>query len=163
MFAKAADDVTVRICGVDMAKKKKSGNRSAEWAEAKRRCRLSEEEVRIAKELGFSPQSLIKNIPSASPPWKASVRNWLHGLYEKRMRAAKKRSRQENADTRQEGLAEPEESRDAYEECFEGGDDAFDFPSKPTDRDVRQANQSMRLQQRRRDAAYSRWKLCRRT
>jgi hypothetical protein len=36
------------------------------WAEAQRRCGLSDEEVRMAKELGFKPKSLIKNIPSPS-------------------------------------------------------------------------------------------------
>ena len=30
------------------------------WAEAQRRCQLSDEEVRMAKELGFQPKSLIK-------------------------------------------------------------------------------------------------------
>ena len=92
-----------------MAKKKKSGNRKAEWAEAKRRCRLSEEELRMAKELGFAPRSLIKNIPSPSQPWKASVRDWVRGLYEKKMlKAAKKRSRREKANLQKKEPAEPE-------------------------------------------------------
>ena len=34
------------------------------WAEAQRRCRLSGEAVRMAKELGIGPRSLIKNIPA---------------------------------------------------------------------------------------------------
>ncbi|MGM0845079.1 MAG: hypothetical protein ACQEUT_08890 [Bacillota bacterium] len=43
-----------------MAKK-----RSAEaWAEAKKRCRLNEADIRMAKELGMTPKGLIKNIPS---------------------------------------------------------------------------------------------------
>ena len=46
-----------------------------EWAEAKRRCRLNQEDIRIAKELGLRPHSLIKNIPSKSEPWKASVKD----------------------------------------------------------------------------------------
>ena len=92
-----------------MTKKKKSSNRKADWAEAKRRCRLSEEELRMAKELGFAPRSLIKNIPSPSQPWKSSVRDWVRGLYEKKMlKAAKKRSRREKANLQKEELAEPE-------------------------------------------------------
>ena len=92
-----------------MAKKKKSSNRKADWAEAKRRCRLSEEELRMAKELGFAPRSLIKNIPSPSQPWKSSVRDWVRGLYEKKMlKAAKKRFRREKANLPKEEPAEPE-------------------------------------------------------
>lgn len=34
------------------------------WAEAKKKCRLGEEEIRMAKEMGLNPKSLIKNIPS---------------------------------------------------------------------------------------------------
>ncbi|UCE48303.1 MAG: hypothetical protein JSW47_22225 [Phycisphaerales bacterium] len=34
------------------------------WAEAKRRCCLNAEDVRMAKEMGLNPRSLIKNIPS---------------------------------------------------------------------------------------------------
>jgi hypothetical protein len=35
-----------------------------QWAKAQRRCRLSDEALRMAKELGLNPTSLIKNIPS---------------------------------------------------------------------------------------------------
>lgn len=52
---------------------KKPGKDSEEWLEAKRRCRLSDEEIRMARELGLKPRSLIKNIPAKSQPWKAPV------------------------------------------------------------------------------------------
>jgi hypothetical protein len=55
------------------------------WREAKRRCRLNEEEARMAKELGFQPKSLMKNIPSPSQPWKAPVNEWVRSLYEKKI------------------------------------------------------------------------------
>ena len=38
----------------------------------------------MAKELGLSPQSLRKNRPSPSQPWKQPVKDWIHELYEKR-------------------------------------------------------------------------------
>lgn len=38
----------------------------------------------MARELGFSPRNLIKNIPSKSEPWKAPVEDWVRNLYEKR-------------------------------------------------------------------------------
>jgi hypothetical protein len=55
------------------------------WREAKRRCDLTEEEVRMAKELGFQPKSLIKNIPSPSQNWKAPVNEWVRSLYQVRI------------------------------------------------------------------------------
>jgi uncharacterized protein len=63
---------------------KKSRKQLDEWQEAKRRCGLSDEDVRMAKELGFRPRSLLKNLPSKSQPWKAPVREWIRDLYAKR-------------------------------------------------------------------------------
>jgi hypothetical protein len=63
---------------------KKAGKNGDEWLEAKRRCRLTDEEVRMAKELGFKPHSLIKNIPAKSQPWKAPVGEWIRDLHAKR-------------------------------------------------------------------------------
>ncbi len=54
------------------------------WAEAKRRCRLSNEDVRMARELGFKPRSLIKNISAKSQPWKLPVRRWVQQLHAER-------------------------------------------------------------------------------
>jgi hypothetical protein len=62
------------------------------WEEARRRCRLSDEEVRMAKELGFKPKSLIKNIPSPSQQWKAPVSDWVRALYEKKIGPRKQAS-----------------------------------------------------------------------
>jgi hypothetical protein len=59
------------------------------WEEAQRRCRLSDEEVRMAKELGFQPKSLIKNIPSLSQKWKAPVSDWVRALHEKKIGSRK--------------------------------------------------------------------------
>ena len=53
------------------------------WAEAARRCRLSSAEVRMAKELGFKPRTLLKNIPNKAE-WKAPVTEWVRDLYAKR-------------------------------------------------------------------------------
>ena len=74
-------------------KKKKSGRgkRQADWAQAKRLCRLSQQDVEMAKELGFSPRALIKNIPSRSQPWKAPVKYWIRELYEKKKEKARNR------------------------------------------------------------------------
>ena len=63
-------------------KKKKA--HSPQWAHAKKVCRLNMEDIRMAKELGLSPKSLMKNVPDSSQQWKAPVRDWIRDLYEKR-------------------------------------------------------------------------------
>ena len=54
------------------------------WKEARRRCRLNDEDIGMAKKLGFQPKSLIKNIPAPSQRWKAPVKQWVRSLYEEK-------------------------------------------------------------------------------
>ena len=63
--------------------------KEAEWNEAKRRCRLTDEEVRMAKDLGFQPRSLIKSIPSRSQGWKAPVNEWVRSLHQEKFGSRK--------------------------------------------------------------------------
>lgn len=63
---------------------KKRHKQPGDWQEAQRRCGLSAEEVKMAKELGLQPRSLIKNILSKSQPWKAPVRVWIRELHARR-------------------------------------------------------------------------------
>ena len=72
-----------------MANRKQKNN---EWKEAKKRCRLNEEEITMAKELGIGPRSLIKNIPSPSQRWKLPVKLWIRELHEKKFGRRKVRS-----------------------------------------------------------------------
>jgi hypothetical protein len=68
-----------------MANSKQSQSKRGHlWAEAKRHCRLTREDVRIAKESGLDPRSLIKNNPSQSQQWKLPVKQWSRELCEKR-------------------------------------------------------------------------------
>ena len=73
------------------------------WAEAARRCRLSPTDIRMAKELGFKPRSLLKNVPSPQQPWKAPVAEWVRELYAKRQRRSEQRRRRRE----QEATVEP--------------------------------------------------------
>ena len=69
-----------------MVKSKRQGsNKDRQWVEAKRRCRLSREDIRTARELGLNPRSLIKNIPSPTQQWKLPVKQWIHELYEEKI------------------------------------------------------------------------------
>ncbi len=68
------------------------------WKEAKVRCRLNEEDIRMAKEMGLNPKSLIKNIPSKQQQWKLPVKEWLRDMWEDRQeKADKKRLRKQAA------------------------------------------------------------------
>ena len=70
----------------------------AMWAEAKKKCRLNDADIALAKRPGLNPRSLIKNIPSKSEPWKAPVKDWLHEMDEKRQKkAAQKQRRKEKS------------------------------------------------------------------
>ena len=62
------------------------------WAEAQRRCRLSDEAVRMAKELGIGPRGLIKNIPARTQQWKSPVEDWVRDLYDQRQRKAARKN-----------------------------------------------------------------------
>ena len=59
--------------------------------DAKKKCRLTDDDIARAKRLGLNPRSLIKNIPSKSEPWKAPVSEWLREMEEKRDRKAARR------------------------------------------------------------------------
>lgn len=75
---------------------KANPNRDAEWKEAKVLCRLNEETVKMAKEMGLNPRSLIKNIPNKTQLWKAPVHVWIREMYEERQeKAMKKNARKE--------------------------------------------------------------------
>ena len=62
------------------------------WAEAKKKCRLNEEDILMAKEMGLNPKSLIKNIPSPREQWKQPVKIWIREMYEERHRKKKNRT-----------------------------------------------------------------------
>ena len=84
--------------------KKKSADRDTRWVEAKRKCRLNAETIRLAKDLGLNPRTLIKNIPAKTQPWKAPVHVWIRQMYAKRQaKAARKRTRAVKIDVGTEG------------------------------------------------------------
>lgn len=75
-----------------------NNKKDVEWAEAKKKCRLNEATVKMAKEMGLNPKSLIKNIPNKSEQWKAPVSVWIQEMYQKRQeKALKKKARKEKS------------------------------------------------------------------
>jgi len=75
---------SVGDCKMPKKNKQPQNKKDKLWAEAKRRCRLNPEDVRMAKEMGLNPRSLIKNIPSKTEPWKLPVKDWIREMYQKR-------------------------------------------------------------------------------
>ena len=67
------------------------------WDEAKKKCRIGDEEIRMAKEMGLNPKSLIKNIPNKSEMWKAPVRDWIHDMYDKSQRKSRQKAKRKAA------------------------------------------------------------------
>jgi len=81
-----------------------NNKKQTEWAEAKKKCRLNEETVRMAKEMGLNPRSLIKNIPSKTQKWKAPVHVWIREMYQKRQeKAMRKKTLRKNMQIHTEG------------------------------------------------------------
>ncbi len=68
------------------------------WQEAKKKCKLNNEDIKIAKELGLNPKSLIKNIPSKSEQWKAPVSVWIREILEERQRKSLLKQKQKESD-----------------------------------------------------------------
>jgi hypothetical protein len=56
----------------------------SQWVKAKQVCRLNVEDIQMAKELGLSPKTLMKNPPSPSQQWKLPVKLWIRELHAKR-------------------------------------------------------------------------------
>jgi len=57
--------------------------REDEWKEVKKKCKVGDETIRMAKELGINPRTMIKNIPNKAEKWKAPVDVWIRDMYEK--------------------------------------------------------------------------------
>ncbi len=55
-----------------------------DWKVAKKRCQLNQNDIQMAKELGMTPKSLMKNIPSKNQQWKLPVKDWIRELYEEK-------------------------------------------------------------------------------
>src|ERR1044072_2600601 len=58
--------------------------RKQDWAEAKKLCRLNQNDIEMAKRLGFHPRSLIRLRPDPKQKWKLPVKYWIHELHFKK-------------------------------------------------------------------------------
>jgi len=115
--------------------------REEDWAAAKRQCRLSAEEVRMARHLGLNPRKLAKHIPSPAQRWKLPVGEWVRELYRKSHGTPASKPRPPE---------HPQEPDFAFEDTFETfEDDASWLDPDPTREEIEDED---RFRLRRREA-----------
>jgi hypothetical protein len=51
------------------------------WGQAKKLCRLNQNDVAMAKSLGFQPDGLIRSRPDPKQKWKLPVKHWIRDLH----------------------------------------------------------------------------------
>jgi hypothetical protein len=51
------------------------------WPEAKKLCRLNQNDLEMAKKLGFRPDALVRARPDPKQKWKLPVKEWVRELY----------------------------------------------------------------------------------
>ena len=54
------------------------------WGEAKKLCRLNQDDIAMAQALGFHPDALVRARPDPKQKWKLPVKEWIHELHFKR-------------------------------------------------------------------------------
>jgi hypothetical protein len=59
------------------------------WVEAKKRHRLTDVQVQMARELGMNPKKLVKIDNHKQEPWKAPLPQFIAQLYVKRFKREK--------------------------------------------------------------------------
>jgi hypothetical protein len=66
--------------------KQKVSQKLIPWLEAKKRHRLTDEQVQMARELGMNPKKLGKLDNHKQEPWKVPLPRFIEGLYLKRFK-----------------------------------------------------------------------------
>jgi hypothetical protein len=66
--------------------KKKIPQKLLPWVEAKRRHRLTDAQVQMARELGMNPRKLGKLDNHKQEPWKLPLPQFIEKLYQKRFK-----------------------------------------------------------------------------
>jgi hypothetical protein len=54
------------------------------WPAAKKLCRLNQNDIEMARRLGFRPDTLIRAIPDPKQKWKLPVKSWIRDLHRER-------------------------------------------------------------------------------
>ena len=113
----------------------------------------------MAKELGFQPKSLMKNIPSPSQQWKEPVNQWVRTLYEKKIGRRKRACRVPDTPATPNQViefrdpeypwADRQEIPELVLDCESGDHDFFENSFEPpSDDDIEEENILMLRRQR---------------
>ena len=70
----------------EMANKKKIPDKLKNWVDARKRFRLSHEQIQMARELGMNPKKFGKLANHKQESWKAPLPDFIESLYYKRFR-----------------------------------------------------------------------------
>ena len=62
----------------------KNAKKAEGWPEAKKLCRLNQNDIEMAKRLGMSPKTLLRSRPSPQQRWKLPVKDWIQELHFKK-------------------------------------------------------------------------------
>jgi len=68
-----------------------NANKEQIWLKVKKRYRLSNEIIRMAKELGLNPKKIGGMANHKQEPWKQPLPNFIRELYQKRFNRSKKK------------------------------------------------------------------------
>ena len=100
------------------------------WQDAKKKCRLNNEDIELAKRLGLNPRSLMKNIPNKSEPWKAPVSVWLHEIDEKRRKKSEQKQKRKEK-PQSPGMTAPTQNDSVPESFLYRANSCFGFLPVP--------------------------------
>jgi hypothetical protein len=100
------------------------------WQDAKKKCRLNNEDIELAKRLGLNPRSLMKNIPNKSEPWKAPVSVWLHEIDEKRRKKTEQKQKRKEK-PQSPGMTAPTQNDSVPESFLYRANSCFGFLPVP--------------------------------
>ena len=68
---------------------KKKHTRDNYWGIAKKKYRLTPNQIKMAKELGMNPRKFGKYAPNKSEPWKGPLGEFIESCYDKRFKKSK--------------------------------------------------------------------------
>lgn len=69
-----------------MTKNKTPSSKDEAWTDAKKRYKLTDEHIRMAKELGLNPKKIGLYAPNKQEPWKEPLPDFIEEIYAKRFK-----------------------------------------------------------------------------
>ena len=69
-----------------MSKNKKPSSKDEAWSDAKKRYRLTDEHIRMAKELGLNRKKFSSYAPNKQEQWKEPLPDFIEEIYAKRFK-----------------------------------------------------------------------------